>query len=101
MAIIVTDNCRQCRFTECVTVCPVACFHGDDQMVYIEASACIECRACIPVCPVHAIYDTTDMPADKQHWIAINAERASSLPAIEEKQPPLPTAEQRRTTLGF
>lgn len=101
MSIIVTDNCRNCRFTECVTVCPVACFHGDDEMLYIEAAACIECRACIPACPVHAIYDSEDLPDDKQRWIAINLERAPILPVVDMKQSPLPTAEARRAELGY
>ena len=101
MPIVVTDNCRSCRFTECVTVCPVACFHGDAEMLYIDASACIECRACIPVCPVHAIADSRDLPEDKHHWIAANEERASALPVVETKQTPLPTAEVRRAALGY
>ncbi|MGH1418889.1 MAG: hypothetical protein ACRBCJ_08540 [Hyphomicrobiaceae bacterium] len=41
------------------------------------------------------------MPDDKTPWIAINLERSRSLPIISEKQDPLPTAEARRTKLGF
>jgi ferredoxin len=84
-----------------VTVCPVACFHGDGDMLYIDPAACIECRACIPACPVKAIADASELPEDKRHWIAANEERARTLPAIEEKQPSLPTAEARRAALGF
>lgn len=101
MAIVVTDNCQQCRFTECVMVCPVSCFHGSEEMVYIDNGSCIECRACIPACPVHAIFDTIDLPEDKTRWISINAKRAAELPIICEKQPPHPTAESRRIALGF
>jgi ferredoxin len=101
MTIIVTDNCQQCRFTECVAVCPVSCFHADEQMVYIDNNVCIDCRACIPVCPVKAIYDADDMPESMQRWIAINAERSAALPVIDQKQEPLPTAERRRTELGL
>ena len=36
MTTIVTDNCKGCRYTDCVTVCPVACFHYDDEMLYID-----------------------------------------------------------------
>jgi ferredoxin len=102
MTVVVTDNCRKCRFTECVMVCPVACFHGDEEMLYIDAAACIECRACIPACPVHAICETDELPPErKQHWIALNAARAPVLPVIEQKQSPLPTAEARRAELGY
>lgn len=101
MAIVVTDNCRGCRFTECVSVCPVACFHADDEMVYIDPVVCIDCMACIPVCPVQAIFATDELPEDKQHWIAINAERAAALPVVDTKQEPLPGAEERRAELGY
>ena len=101
MAVVVTDNCLQCRFTECVTVCPVSCFHGDETMLYIDSEACIECAACIPVCPVGAIYDTIDLPDDKKKWQAINLERAQRLPVIDAKQRELPTAATRRISLGY
>lgn len=101
MAIVVTDNCKLCRFTECVAVCPVACFHADDDMVYIDNDACIDCRACIPVCPVQAIHEADSLSEDKQRWIVINAEKSKLLPVIDQKQTPLPTAEARRAELGF
>lgn len=101
MTTLVTDNCEMCRFTDCVTVCPVSCFHCDDKMLYIDPEVCIDCSACIPVCPVRAIYEEKDLPEDKRHWIAINAERAPLLPVISDKQEPLPTAEARKAALGY
>ena len=38
MAFVVTGNCKGCRFTDCVAVCPVECFHQDDQMLYMDIS---------------------------------------------------------------
>ncbi|MFH0342393.1 MAG: 4Fe-4S dicluster domain-containing protein [Chromatiales bacterium] len=101
MTTIVTENCLRCRFTDCVTVCPVNCFHGDDDMLYIDPEVCIDCSACVPECPVHAIHEGEDIPDNLKHWIEINAERAPSLPVIESKQDPLPTAEARRAELGY
>ena len=101
MPHIVTDNCRRCRFTECVMVCPVACFHGDDEMLYIDNVQCVDCGACVQACPVHAIYEQSDLPADKMEWVAVNAERSAVLPVISEKQEPLPTAEARKRELGY
>jgi ferredoxin len=89
MAVVVTSKCSDCRYTECVAVCPAACFHADDHMVYIDPAACIECQACVPVCPVQAIYDEADLPDEYRDWVAINAERSATLPVIEEKQTPL------------
>ncbi len=101
MTTLVTDNCQRCRFTDCVTVCPVACFHGDEEMLYIDPEVCIDCSACVPACPVHAIFEEKDLPEDQRHWIAINAERAPLLPVIDDKQEPLPTAEARKAELGY
>jgi len=101
MTTFVTDNCSGCRFTDCVTVCPVECFHYDDEMLYIDPDVCIDCSACLPECPVEAIYEGDDYPPDKEEWIAINAEKAAELPVITDKMDPLPGAEERKAALGF
>jgi ferredoxin len=81
-------------------VCPVACFHGDDEMLYIDPEVCIDCSACIPTCPVEAIYEDP-IPEDKQQWIQINEERAPELPLVTEKEDAYPGAEERQKELGF
>src|ERR1700728_1523760 len=101
MPHIVTDRCQRCRFTERVTVCPVACFHGDETMLYIDNVQCVDCGACVPACPVHAIFEQSSLPEEKLMWVEINAELARRLPVISEKQPPLPTAEARKAELGY
>jgi ferredoxin len=101
MTTFVTDNCKGCRFTDCVAVCPVECFHYDDDMLYIDPEVCIDCSACIPECPVQAIFEGDDYPEDKEEWIAINADRVKDLPIITEPMEPLPGAEERKTELGF
>ena len=101
MTFVVTDNCRKCRFTDCVAVCPVDCFHADEEMLYIDPEECIDCGACVPECPVEAIYDETQLPDELQEWVEKNAERAVSLPVINDTEEPLPTAEERKKELGF
>ena len=101
MPYVVTDNCKGCKFTDCVEVCPVDCFHHDDEMVYIDPDECIDCGACEPECPVQAIFEETAVPADKSSWTQINAEKAPELPGISEKTDPLPTAEARTAEPGF
>lgn len=101
MAVVVTDNCTDCKFTECVAVCPVSCFHQDDRMVYVDPDLCIDCQACLPVCPVNAIYDIADLPPEKVDWIEINATRSAQLDSISDRQDPLPGAAQRKQGLGF
>lgn len=101
MTVVVTENCENCRFAECVAVCPVACFHGDDKMLYVDSDTCVDCGACVPVCPVKAIYFEHDLPAPMSHWLDINRERASMLPSITEQSEPLPGAWEKRASLGF
>ena len=101
MTFVVTDNCKGCRFTDCVAVCPVECFHGDDEMLYIDPEECIDCGACVPECPVEAIYDEAQLPDDKSQWLQLNADKAKDLPVVAEKGDPLPGAEERKEELGF
>jgi len=102
MPYVVTENCQKCRFTDCVTVCPVDAFRGDDEMLYIDPDACIDCGACEPQCPVKAIYEDRDAERkpELKKWIAINAENAG-LTVIGSKQTPLPTAADRKKELGL
>ncbi len=101
MTFVVTDNCKGCRFTDCVAVCPVDCFHGDAEMLYIDPNECIDCGACVPECPVEAIYDEAQLPEELNKWLAVNAEKAPSLPVINQKGEALPGAEERKAKLGF
>jgi ferredoxin len=101
MTFVVTDNCQRCRFTDCVAVCPVDCFHGDAEMLYIDPNECIDCGACVPECPVEAIFDETQVADDKKQWIKINADKSTGLPVINSKQDALPGAEARKEELGF
>jgi ferredoxin len=101
MAFVVTENCQRCRFTDCVAVCPVDCFHGDAEMLYIDPQECIDCGACVPECPVEAIYDESQLPDALSEWTKLNAERASKLPVVNQTGTPLPTADARKKELGF
>ena len=98
---VVTDNCQKCRFTECVNICPVECFHIGEQMLYINPEICIDCGGCVPVCPVQAIYDEVVIPEDKADWVEQNRVLAATHPLITEKREPLDTAERRRAELGI
>lgn len=51
----------------CVDICPVDCIHvedGVDRMVFIDPAGCIDCDACVPACPISAIYAEADLPAE-------------------------------------
>ena len=94
MTFVVTSNCNGCRFTDCVAVCPVECFHGDDKMLYIDPDECIDCGACVPECPVEAIYAEEDVPRGQEKFTALNAELAKGWPSITRTKTPLPDADE-------
>src|SRR5438874_12110169 len=73
MAHVVTEKCNGCKFTDCVEVCPVACFYEMDSQVVIHPDDCIDCMACVEVCPVHAIYADADVPTEYTKDIEFNA----------------------------
>jgi ferredoxin len=89
MAFVVTSRCFGCKYTDCVVVCPTEAFREGEQMLYIDPIECIDCGACIPECPVEAIYPEDDVPLDQREFIALNAEMAAHCPAIVEKREPL------------
>lgn len=101
MATLVTENCQRCRFTECVTSCPVSAFHAGEDMLIINPDVCVDCGACIPKCPVQAIYEDLDLPDNLEEWIEINEVQAKILPKIKAKETPYEGAEERKKNLGF
>ena len=82
MAYIITEPCIGTKDTACVDVCPVDCIHPrkDEaafetaEMLYIHPDECIDCGACVPACPVEAIYALDEMPRKWAGYIHLNAQ---------------------------
>jgi len=90
MTYIVAEPCVDCRYTDCVAVCPVEAFHLDETMLVINPETCIDCDACVPECPVEAIFSENKLPAEWAHFTQLNAERSfSGLPTIGSTLEPL------------
>ena len=79
MAHVVTAPCYDCKYTDCAVICPVECFYQDSTMLYIDPEDCIDCEACIPECPVQAIFREFDVPVPWTNYIQLNAERVASI----------------------
>jgi ferredoxin len=94
MAFVVTDNCIQCKYTDCVAVCPVDAFHQGPNFLVINPDSCIDCDLCPVECPVGAIYQENDVPEDQKDFIELNAELAKIWPVITEIIPAPADAEQ-------
>lgn len=94
MTYVVTQACIKCKYTDCVEVCPVDCFHEGPNFLVIDPEECIDCSLCIAECPANAIYSEEDVPADQQAFVQLNAELAVIWPVLTEKKDPLPEHEQ-------
>lgn len=90
MTYVVVEPCVDCRYTDCVAVCPVDAFHLDDRMLVINPEVCIDCDLCVPECPVEAIFPDSSVPDEWADYTTLNAEKAfSGLPVITDKLDPL------------
>jgi len=94
MTYVVTENCIQCKYTDCVDVCPVDCFVEGPNFLAIDPEECIDCTLCVAECPVEAIFAEDDVPEDQQEFIEINARLAKVWPIISERKDPLPDADK-------
>jgi ferredoxin len=84
MSYIIGKPCDGVCDTVCVDVCPVDCIHGPidvsgrgmevrgmsseelkGKQLYIDPSVCIDCGACLPECPVKAIYPNEQIAIEK------------------------------------
>ena len=92
MAYVVTENCIKCKYTDCVEVCPVDCFHEGANFLVIDPDECIDCTLCEPECPAKAIYPEDDVPAGQEHFTPLNAELSRIWPVITTRKDPLPEA---------
>ena len=94
MPFIVTQSCIKCKYTDCVEVCPVDCFHEGPNMLVIDPDECIDCTLCEPECPVEAIMSEDDVPDNMQEFIALNAELSREWPVINEMKAAPPDADE-------
>ena len=94
MTFVVTEECIKCKYTDCVEVCPVDCFHEGPNFLVIDPDECIDCTLCEPECPIEAIHAEDDVPDEQQQYIQLNAELAKAWPVITEKKDALPDADK-------
>lgn len=92
MPHIVGESCIKCKHTNCVSVCPVDCFHEGVNFVVIDPEVCIDCALCVHECPVHAIYESEDLPDDWLEYIELNETLSKEWPKITKPKDALPTA---------
>ena len=91
MTFVVLENCIKCKYMDCVHVCPVDCFHEGPNFLVIDPEECIDCEACVPECPVEAIFHEDNLPDEWKSYLELNTTKSESgeCPVITEKKEPL------------
>ncbi len=81
MAYIICEPCIGTKDHGCVDVCPVDCIHprkdepdfASATQLYIHPDECIDCGACVPACPVEAIFALDEVPDKWKSFIEVNS----------------------------
>jgi NAD-dependent dihydropyrimidine dehydrogenase PreA subunit len=79
MAYVITDTCTKDEL--CVQACPVDCIHpkqdeagfAEAPQLYVQPDDCIDCGACVPVCPTNSMFALEELPAELAQFAALNA----------------------------
>jgi ferredoxin len=96
MTYVVAEPCINCKYTDCVAVCPVDAFREGPNFLVIHPDDCIDCDACVAECPVEAIFPDDEVPEKWENYIELN-ERLAELwndAVINESTDPLPEADE-------
>ena len=91
MTYVVTEKCIKCKYTDCVEVCPVDCFHEGENMLAINPKACIDCGVCEAECPVGAIKPESE---ELLEWIEYNNKATEKWPNITVAKLPYENADE-------
>lgn len=96
MPFVVTESCIQCKYTDCVSVCPMDCFMEGPNFLVINPDECIDCSVCVAECPVDAIAGAQELRPDQKHFAQLNRElsRHPDWKRITRRKGPMPDHER-------
>ena len=81
MAYVIAKPCIGVKDTACVAVCPVDVIHPTKEeagfaavdQLFIDPEHCVICGLCVAECPVNAIFEEEDLPAEWASFVEKNA----------------------------
>lgn len=94
MTYVVAEPCIKCKYTDCVSVCPVDAFREGANFLAIDPDVCIDCDLCVPECPVNAIFPQDDLPDHWAEYLELNARLAAAWPEITQQKDAPPDADE-------
>jgi ferredoxin len=65
-------------------------------MLVIDPEECIDCGACVPACPVEAIFPEDEVPEAWAEYTDLNARLFADWPMIDAQQEPMDCADEFR-----
>ena len=77
MTYVIAEPCIGVLDRSCVDVCPVDCIYEGEDQLYIHPDECIDCGACVPECPVTAIFIDDEVPPT---WESFRCEEPRRVP---------------------
>src|ERR1700687_1858924 len=91
MTHVVTDSWIRCKYTDCIDVCPVECFHGGEVMLVIDPVTCIDCAACVPICSSQAIVARSKAMCagskpGAERWLNLNKQLSAVWPQMVDRR---------------
>src|SRR5260370_33258319 len=101
LAYVIAEPCIGTKDTACVDACPVDCIHpmknttyNDGRptfdrvpQLYIDPAECIDCGACVPVCPVSAVFALHALPGKGTQYPERNEHDVRASNATAGKSP--------------
>src|ERR1700722_10902051 len=74
MTYVITAACIDVKDQKCTKQCPVDCIYLAERSAYINPDECIDCAACVSVCPVQAIVYENELRPEQRYLLLRQAE---------------------------
>ena len=78
MAFVIAEPCVGTKDASCQAACPVSCIVDAGEHLAIDPLRCVDCGACVPACPVSAIFAEERLPSEWRSWAERNREATRS-----------------------
>jgi len=75
MSHVIAAPCIGTKDRSCSEACPVDCIVDVGDQLAIDPTRCVDCGACVPACPVSAIFSESRLPTE---WLGFRDRNAQA-----------------------